>query len=102
MTVSVKKKLSGTNYWGSLRVNLNSQHSSEMATWRSWNEDKRQAAGQNSDSDMWTFQNCDVERLQIQMGDIKTPPPLPSSYRVSLFMYMYLFKIKQLKITWLN
>ena len=30
--------------------------------------------GRNSDSDMWTFRNCDVETFEIQMGDIKNPP----------------------------
>ena len=30
--------------------------------------------GRNSDSDMQTFRNCDVERFEIQTGDIKTPP----------------------------
>ena len=30
--------------------------------------------GRNSDGDMLTFRNCDVERFEIQMGDIKSPP----------------------------
>ena len=30
--------------------------------------------GRNSDSDMWTFRNCDVETFEIQTGDIKNPP----------------------------
>ena len=30
--------------------------------------------GRNSDSDMWTFQNCDVETFEMQTGDIKNPP----------------------------
>ena len=29
--------------------------------------------GRNSDSDMWTFRNCDVERFETQTGDIKNP-----------------------------
>ena len=30
--------------------------------------------GRNSDSDILTFRNCDVETFEIQTGDIKTPP----------------------------
>ena len=29
--------------------------------------------GRNSVRDMGTFRNCDVERFEIQTGDIKTP-----------------------------
>ena len=38
--------------------------------------------GQNSDSDMGTFQNCDVNRYETQTGDRNTP--LPSPNRVSI------------------
>ena len=33
-----------------------------------------EAFWRNSDGDMWTFWNCDVETFEIQTGDIKTPP----------------------------
>ena len=60
--------------WGPVRVNSDRRHSSETATWRSWDNNERQATGRNSDSNMWTFRNCDVGRFEIQTGDIKTPP----------------------------
>ena len=34
--------------------------------------------GQNSDSDMGTFQNCDVNRYETQTGDRNTPLPSPN------------------------
>ena len=35
-------------YWGPVRVNSDRRHSSETATWRSWNDDERQAADAKS------------------------------------------------------
>ena len=45
--------------------------------------------GRNSDSDMGTLRNCDMETFEIQTGDIKNPPnraSVPSTVRSPCFI----------------
>ena len=46
--------------------------------------------GRNSHSDMWTFRNCDVERFEIQTGDIKIPPNRTSMLGTFLWCWVWL------------
>ena len=61
--------------------------------------------GRNSDSDMLTFQNRDVERFEIQTGDIKTPPNRASIITTTMYLQFYQAILKRLKVfqrSWAN
>ena len=82
------------------KARVSSKHSHVQKTFKHFGDHEHISAfGRNSDSDMWTFQNCDMETFETQTGDITNTPNRASLVNDKLPKFSRISKNYSLKPT---